>query len=265
MISIFKITVKKIFNWSSYVVNSMTKKSKTKTEIKFLGEQIQIFSSTEELQIIRDNLKFTLTGPARMAATMRSLKYASVNKIQGAFVECGVWKGGQIIAGAEQLRLLNDFREIFLYDTFSGMTEASEIDISFQNESAISLMETSEPKSDNVWAKVSIAEVKKNLDMVAYPEKLIRFISGDVRETLLKSENMPEKISVLRLDTDWFDSTYIELLKLYPLLSLGGVLLIDDYGHWEGSRKAADKYFHEIGVDPFWNAIDYTCVMHIKV
>ena len=145
------------------------------------------------------------------------------------------------------------------------MTEANEIDRSFLDESAISMMEISEPMSDNIWAKVSIEEVEKNLSNIDYPKKLMKFIIGDVRETLLTQKNLPERISVLRLDTDWFDSTYIELLKLYPLLSHGGVLLIDDYGHWEGSRLAAEKFFQEIGIDPIWIAIDYTCVMHIKV
>ena len=265
MILRLEILVQKLFNWFGYVIHDMHRTCNTETELKYKGEQIQNFSSLEELQIIDDNLKFTLTRPARMASTMRALKYVSINKIQGAFVECGVWKGGQIIVGAEQLRLLKDFREIFLYDTFNGMTEANEIDRSFLDESAISMMEISEPMSDNIWAKVSIEEVEKNLSNIDYPKKLMKFIIGDVRETLLTQKNLPERISVLRLDTDWFDSTYIELLKLYPLLSHGGVLLIDDYGHWEGSRLAAEKFFQEIGIDPFWIAIDYTCVMHIKV
>jgi O-methyltransferase len=264
MILSLKILGQKLFNWFGYVIHKMNRTCKTETELKYKGEQMINFSSTEELRIIDDNLKFTLTRPARMAATMRALKYVSINKIQGAFVECGVWKGGQIIVGIEQLKLLNEFREVLLYDTFSGMTEASEIDRSFLNQSAISLMETSEPTSDNIWTKVSITEVQKNLSNLDYPKKLIKFVVGDVRETLLTPKNLPERISVLRLDTDWFDSTYIELLKLYPLLSSGGVLLIDDYGHWEGSRRAADKFFQEIGIDPFWTAIDYTCVMHIK-
>jgi O-methyltransferase len=265
MILKLKVLVHKLFNWFGYVIHNTDRTCKTETELKYKGEQMINFSSPEELQIINDNLKFTLTRPARMAATMRALKYVSINKIQGAFVECGVWKGGQIIVGIEQLRLLNDHREVFLYDTFAGMTEAGEIDRSFLNQSAINLMETSEPTSNSIWAKVTIEEVKKNLSNLDYSKNLIRYIVGDVRETLLTPKNLPEKISVLRLDTDWFDSTYIELVKLYPLLSPGGVLLIDDYGHWEGSRRAADKFFQEIGIDPFWNAIDYTCVMHLKL
>jgi len=265
MISKLEILVQKLFNRSGYVIHKTDQTCKTETELKYKGEQMQIFSTSEELQIISDNLKFTLTRPARMAATMRALKYVSINRIDGAFVECGVWKGGQIIVGVEQLRLLNDLREVFLYDTFTGMTEASDVDTSFLNQSAISLMETSEPTSNSIWAKVSLEEVQKNLSNLDYPRNLIRYILGDVRQTLLTPKNLPEKISVLRLDTDWFDSTYIELEKLYPLLSRGGVLLIDDYGHWNGSRRAADKFFQEIGIDPFWNAIDYTCVMHIKL
>ena len=69
---------------------------------------------------------------------------------------------------------------------------------------------------------------------------------------------MPKQIALLRLNTDWFESTYHELVHLYPLLSKGGVLIIDDYGHWQGARKAVDTYFKEQGIYPLLHRIDYT-------
>ena len=206
----------------------------------------------------------TLTSRSRMAATMRSLKYISKNEVSGAFVECGIWKGGQIIVGMEQLKLLDDLREVYLYDTFAGMTEAGELDIDLNNVVAVEELKNTEPAEDNLWVAVSLEDVVSNLEKVKYPKEKVHYIVGDVRETLLVDRNLPEQISLLRLDTDWFDSTYLELKILYPLLSEGGVLLIDDYGHWNGSKLAADKYFSELGIDPFWIAIDYSCVLHIK-
>ena len=72
---------------------------------------------------------------------------------------------------------------------------------------------------------------------------------------------MPERIALLRIDTDWYESTRHELVHLYPRLSPGGVLIIDDYGHWQGARKAVDEYF-QAGL--FLNHIDYTGRLAIK-
>jgi len=244
-------------------MHKKTKKWEPDANLNFLGEQV--FSTPQELEVIKSNLALTLTSPARMAATMRSLKYVVKNEIPGAFVECGVWKGGQVIAGAEQLKILKEEREIFLFDTFAGMTEPSEVDIDLRKNSASSQLEGTSPQADNLWAAVSLNEVEENLKKVNYPRGLVRFIVGDVRKTLTIKSNLPNSIAVLRLDTDWFDSTQAELEYLYPLLSIGGVLLIDDYGHWNGAKLAAEKYFEDRGLDPFWTAVDYSCVMHIKV
>ena len=66
---------------------------------------------------------------------------------------------------------------------------------------------------------------------------------GDVLSTLAVPDNLPLKIAVLRLDTDWYESTRMELETLYPRLSVDGVIMIDDYGHWTGARRAVDEYF----------------------
>lgn len=258
-----KKIIQEFFGKFGYVIHKKSRRWEPAANLNFLGEQV--FSTDFELKIIEKHLKFTLTSPARMAATMRSLKYVSNNKIAGAFVECGVWKGGQILAGAEQLELLNDFREVYLYDTFSGMTSPTEVDVDLRNDSAIDQLKFLEPTANNLWAAVTAEEVEENLRTIEYPRKYFRFIVGDVMETLMKKDNLPSSIAVLRLDTDWFDSTYQELKVLYPLLSPGGVLLIDDYGHWKGSKLAAEKFFQEIGIDPFWSAVDYSCVMHVKI
>jgi hypothetical protein len=224
----------------------------------------QIFSLPKEIKIVEANLPLTLTTRTRMVATMRGLKYISANKIAGAFVECGVWKGGQIIVGMEQLKLLDDLRDVYLYDTFAGMTEPSELDVDTNGVIASEELKDIEPAADNLWVAVSLQDVVRNLKKVEYPEEKVHYIVGDIRETLNVKDNLPEEISLLRLDTDWFDSTYRELEVLYPRLSDGGVLLIDDYGHWKGSKMAADKYFSELGIDPFWVAVDSSCVLHIK-
>jgi hypothetical protein len=81
-------------------------------------------------------------------------------------------------------------------------------------------------------------------------------IAGKVEETL--PEHAPESIALLRLDTDWYESTRHELEHLFPRVVAGGVLLLDDYGHWKGSRKAVDEYFAAQGITMLLNRVDYT-------
>jgi O-methyltransferase len=76
-----------------------------------------------------------------------------------------------------------------------------------------------------------------------YDERLCRIVQGDVVQTLRHEANLPEEIALLRLDTDWYASTIVELKVLYPRLAIGGILIVDDYGHWQGSKKAVDEYF----------------------
>ncbi len=77
-------------------------------------------------------------------------------------------------------------------------------------------------------------------------------------------KNVPEKISILRLDTDWYESTKHELNNLFPRLVSGGILIIDDYGHFQGSKKAVDEYFEENKISSFLFRIDYTGRLFVK-
>ena len=74
----------------------------------------------------------------------------------------------------------------------------------------------------------------------------------------------PPSIALLRLDTDWYESTYHELVHLYPRLSVGGILIIDDYGYWQGARRAVDRYFAEQGTRVFLSRIDETGRLAVK-
>jgi hypothetical protein len=86
---------------------------------------------------------------------------------------------------------------------------------------------------------------------------------GKVEDTI--PADIPEKIALLRLDTDWYESTKHELIHLFPRLQKGGVLIIDDYGFWKGARKAVDEYFAENNIQILLNRIDDTGRMAIKL
>ena len=183
----------------------------------------------------------TMTSPDRVAALCLAIEYVSRRKISGDIVECGVWKGGSSMAAAWSLLRNNDTsRTLHLFDTFEGMSAPTEPDRQRDGKPAAEILAAHDMNS-YFWAYSPLSEVKLNLDLTGYPAEKIRFIQGKVEDTIPAAS--PEKIAVLRLDTDWYESTKHELENLYPLLSDGGVLIIDDYGYWQGARRAVDEYF----------------------
>lgn len=174
------------------------------------------------------------------------LEYIRLNNITGDFVECGVWKGGVILGIMEYLYYNNmTDRKVWLYDTFQGLTEPKEDDYGIHN------MNSDETKrywlnnklddTRNNWCLSTLDEVKTNLSNSKFPKENVIYVVGDICETLKQKENIPDEISLLRLDTDWYDSTKMEMEVLYPKLVSKGVLIVDDYNYWNGSRKAVNE------------------------
>ena len=179
-------------------------------------------------------------------------------------VECGVWKGGSTMAMALKLNRLGvEDRKIYLYDTFEGMSQPSKEDKTFYGDDATYKFEQKRISQDSSdWCNASLEEVKKNCFSTNYPQDKFFFIKGKVEDTIPKY--LPSKIALLRLDTDWYESTKHELEYLFPLLEPGGVLIIDDYGHWQGARKAVDEYIQNNRLKILLNRIDYTGRIAIK-
>jgi hypothetical protein len=187
---------------------------------------------------------FTLTSADRIVALSRAVEYIGRRGIKGAIVECGVWRGGSMMAVALTLmRLRQTERELFLFDTYEGMSEPTPSDVTTTSSTpAVALLGSGGDRERNpAWAYASLDEVKANLMATGYPVQKVHFIKGKVEETL--PTLAPPKIAILRLDTDWYESTKHELEHLYPRLALGGVLILDDYGFWEGARRATDEFF----------------------
>ena len=209
---------------------------------------------------------YTATSIERVYALKSAITYIIKNKIKGDFVECGVWKGGSCMLMAKTL--VNEGekeRKIWMYDTFDGMTEPTDDDCEIEtNVSGSDLLKNTPKNTDkfNMWAYAPLEMVKKNMKKTMFPEERIHFIEGKVENTLSKVK--PQNIALLRLDTDWYESTKCELEQLYPLLSIGGVLIVDDYGHFSGAKKAVDEYFSKTNVKPLMNRIDYSGRLIIK-
>lgn len=201
---------------------------------------------------------YTRTGAKRRAAMVAAVRKIDREQIPGDVVECGVWLAGNIIIA----RRLSPDRICWLYDTFTGMTEPGVEDTTRSGGKALDRYR-SHKEAGQGWCAASEKQVRQALwETGTLDDSRIRFVVGDVGETLLQPENRPRQIALLRLDTDWYASTKLELEILYPLLSPGGVLIVDDYGHWQGARKAVDEYFGMKG--PRLEQIDYTAVMLVK-
>tara|TARA_B100001093_G_scaffold272879_1_gene260771 strand:- start:1050 stop:1838 length:789 start_codon:yes stop_codon:yes gene_type:complete len=222
-------------------------------------------------EIIKSCEQYSMTGKLRMSCLIQCLDFITQNSLQGDVVECGVWKGGNLILAQKYLNILKDDRKIIGFDTFEGMSQPLDIDVQviqsdskFEYREASKLMQRVERSANdgkNIWAYCDLETVKKNISSLVSKNN-IQLIKGKVEETLNKTENHPEKISILRLDTDFYESTKVELEVLFPKLISGGFLIIDDYGHWKGARKAVDEYFRDN--KQFLHVIDSTCRLIIK-
>ncbi|HKT35400.1 MAG TPA: TylF/MycF/NovP-related O-methyltransferase [Nitrospira sp.] len=207
---------------------------------------------------------YTMTSLERIRALCSAVRYIEQAQIEGAVVECGVWRGGSMMAVARTLTNLGATRRhLYLFDTFEGMTKPGPRDIALTGETATCLLEQSErTEDDRVWCYAPIERVAKALSLTGYPNGLLHLIPGRVEETLATAA--PERIALLRLDTDWYESTRQEMNVLFPRLARGGVLIIDDYGHWQGAREAVDEYVKTHQLKLLLHPIDYTGRIAVK-
>jgi O-methyltransferase len=197
--------------------------------------------------IMNDVEEFTMTSHDNILSLINAVKYISENNIPGEIVECGVWKGGSMMAIAKSLLYFGQAnRSLYLYDSFDEFSSPEAIDISFEGKHGSEVLKDL-AQDGNTWKASEMSSVKKNMLQTGYPENLLFFVKGKVEETI--PGTTPEKIALLRLDTDWYASTRHELEWLYPKLSKGGILIIDDYGYWQGCKKAADEYFKKENIN----------------
>ncbi|XMN08677.1 TylF/MycF/NovP-related O-methyltransferase [Streptomyces griseobrunneus] len=199
----------------------------------------------EARDIIRAVKPYSMTSPERLNAFILATRYIARHNIPGDIVECGVWRGGSMQACARTLLSVGETeRELYLFDTYEGMTEPTAEDLRRDGRPAQELLDA-QGKDRPIWAVASLDDVKAGFDNVPYPKERVHYVQGRVEDTV--PGQAPEQISILRLDTDWYASTKHELEHLYARLVSGGVLLIDDYGYWQGSRQAVDEFLDKTG------------------
>ncbi|MGP3952616.1 TylF/MycF/NovP-related O-methyltransferase [Streptomyces sp. 7N604] len=188
---------------------------------------------------------YTMTSPERLNALILATRHVARHQIPGAFVECGVWRGGSMQAVARTLVSARETtRDLYLFDTFEGMPPPTDKDRRGDGEFAADLL-ARQSKDRPIWAVATLDDVRRGFEEIPYPGERIHYVQGLVEDTVPAAA--PDEIAVLRLDTDWYESTRHELEHLYPRLVSGGVLLIDDYGYWQGSRQAVDEFLEKTG------------------
>ena len=227
--------------------------------------RLPIEATAADAALIASLRPYTMTSGERLWSLLNAVRYVIDEGLPGDFAECGVWRGGSVMAMAKQLSALgvND-RRIWLYDTFAGMTAptAADVEAGTGVTAQTMLAETAVGDGNNVWCVAGLSDVQANVRSTGYPFDQFTFVEGDVAVTLQQS--VPESISLLRLDTDWYESTKLGLEILYPRLVVGGVCILDDYGHWKGARTAVDEYFAAAGHRPYMHPIDYSGRVFIK-
>lgn len=189
------------------------------------------------------NSSLTLTSLESLKLLAICCKYIQSAEIKGDFVETGVWRGGSALVAKF---MLGKSMFLYLYDTYDGMTEPSEFDYRVgekSNESTLQKWHSLKTATGNKWVAASLKEVENNFSRFKLLDEKVKLVKGDIRIVLESEQNLPQAISILRIDTDFYDSTLISLEKLWPRLTIGGILILDDYAHWDGARRAVDEFF----------------------
>lgn len=219
--------------------------------------------------ILERTMQLTMTGLPRLQSLIDAVRHLVATEVPGAMAECGVWRGGSILAMILTLQDLGVAdRDVYLYDTFEGMPQPSEADVSTFDPPALETWQEADAAGERPWPGMFADElvnedvVRANVLSSGYPEERVHFVRGLVEETI--PAHVPERIALLRLDTDWYESTRHEMIHLYPRLSPGGVLIVDDYGHWQGSRQAVDEHFAAHPPAPLLHRVDYSARLAVK-
>lgn len=206
-----------------------------------------------DLDIVAAARPYSMTSDSNLMATVAAVHMIDQG-VPGDVVECGVWRGGQIIAA---MLASDQNRRYWLFDTFDGMPEPGPQDT---RRGAHATESSKYRKLGREWCRAELTEVKQNVDPFVSSSHTVIYVPGVVERTM-RHALLPEHIALLRLDTDFYSSTKIELEVLWPRLSPGGVLIVDDYGSWDGCRQACDEYF---GSNFEYEVINETAIRKIK-
>lgn len=239
---------------------------------KMLGYELEE-EAVANIAIVRKN---TMLSYPRLTCLFNQVAFCEKNSIEGAFVECGVWKGGAIgLMALANLKYGKVKRDLHLFDAFDDICEPdAEKDkgVAFEELEQLGFKHKMAGKLipiKGIYAGIgghgTIEECEKLLlEKIKYPKNNIIFHKGWFQNTLPLNASKIGPIAILRLDGDWYASTKVCLENLFDQVVSGGFVIIDDYGHYEGCKKAVDEFIHEKKLNVFLHFVDYTCRYWIK-
>lgn len=181
--------------------------------------------------MVKKHWEYSVLGSSPLYNLYSALKYVTRRGLPGSYVECGVFMGGSVMFAADTLIGLGDTsRQIYACDTFTGFVSRTDKDIDMEGRPVC------HPSRGPSFRAVA----EENIRSVPYPPERLAIIEGDVASTL---PGLDESFCIVRLDTDTYETTLLELQVLYPRLVRGGLVIIDDYGWNQGARAAVEEYF----------------------
>lgn len=227
----------------------------------------------EPFKVLKIVKKNSMLSDIRLINIKEVVEYVERLKFRGAYVECGVWKGGSVGYAAYQLRKLNWILPIHLFDVFDDICEP-DADIDGERairdvggrENAKGRLRPIKGVYSNKGGHGKEVEVQNLLsgDIIKYPERFVNIHKGWFQDTLPSVSSLIGPISILRLDGDWYSSTKVCLENLYQFVEKGGVIIIDDYGCYDGCKKAVDEFLEKNGLNPFLIKVDDECIFFVK-
>ena len=166
--------------------------------------------------------------------------------IIGDIVECGSYKGG---SSAVLRACMGKHRKLWIYDSFEGMPETTELD----GEEARKYVGTC------LASKEDAIEILRATG--ARGDEFV-IMEGLYEDTFKKK--LPEQVALLHCDADWYDSVSIVLETFYSLIPVGGCVILDDFGFWEGCRRAFYDFCQKHGEKPLLERVGSTQAFWIK-
>ena len=233
-------------------------------KVKFVKDiPLSDFFNFQKLLLVKKVYPYTMVSYQRLSNVYDLAELAENNKIDGAFVECGVWKGGCAAVMAFVAEKAKSNRKVWLFDSFEGLPEPTIEDGNMAKDYANNKA-SGKLKTINECVS-SLEDVKEVFfKILKINPRNIAIKKGWFQNTLPIAKNEIGPIFILRLDGDWYESTKCCLDNLYDSVVSGGYIIIDDYGYWEGSRGALDKFFKERKINADITKIDCTGIYFKK-
>jgi hypothetical protein len=184
------------------------------------------------------------------------VRHVTERAVPGAFVECGVWRGGSALAMATTLLALGDTsRDLWLYDTFwLEMPPGGSHDRDVFGNTSEDLKRVA--ATHEGFRNGSAESVRALVSSCGYPAERVHIVEGLVEDTI--PARAPDEVALCRLDTDFYESTAHELRHLCGRIAEEGILIIDDYGHFLGARRAVDEYVERLGGGVLLHRLDFS-------